>query len=166
MANGNSSMVCGGMGDDEASPDQQLAEQASGSCSSLARRKPHCQRWPDNRMRNTKKIFPKRLVAVFVGAVAGYMLDGILFLFAFLRIGYVAQLRFGGSDPQIDSVYPSIGVMTIHALSLIIAVITGSMGLWLISHKKEPTRGFAWCGVALGIVAGTLISDPGYCLMK
>jgi hypothetical protein len=108
----------------------------------------------------------KKTCAAFIGAVAGYIIGMLLFSIVFLRIGYFAQLRLGGSDPQFDSFYPLIGALTIYTLNLIPAIIAGLVSRWLIIYKKVVYRGVAWAGGSLGFLLWTLTSSPGYSLMK
>jgi hypothetical protein len=117
-------------------------------------------------MKPQRKPIFKQACAVFIGAVVGYIFGMLLFFIVFLRIGYFAQLRFGGSDPQFDSVYPLFGVMTIYTLSLIPAIIAGLVSRWLIINKKVVCRGVAWAGGSLGFLLWILTSSPGYFLMR
>ena len=103
---------------------------------------------------------------MFIGDVVGYIIGMLLFFIVFIRIGYFAQLRFGGSDPQFDSIYPLLGVMTIYILSLLPAIIAGLVSRWLIINKKVVYRGVAWAGGSLGFLLWILKSTPGYSLMK
>ena len=121
-------------------------------------------RWP--RPMKMNLAIPLRLLALAIGSATGCILEGILFLFVFLRLGYIAQLRFGRSDPQIDSVYPAIGVITIYVLELVTAGILGSLGAWLLFREKATFRGLVWSGAAIGIVIGVFTHDPAFFLLK
>ena len=117
-------------------------------------------------MKDVRTIWLQRLTAVSVGSGLGFITESLLFSLVFLRIGYMAQLRFGGSDPQVDSIYPKIGVLVVYGLSLIPLLIAGGTGSWLIIRKKEIIRGIIWSSTAIGIAVSMLCIDPAYCMSK